>query len=179
MRWSQVFIPTLREVPAEAEAAGHQLLLRAGYIRQVAAGVYAYLYLAQKSFLKIARIIREEMNRIGGQEFYLPALNPAELWKESGRWDAVDVMFKFKDRNLHDMCLGVTHEEEMTNIARSELRSYKQLPQIWYQIQEKFRDEPRPKSGLLRLRQFMMKDSYSFDLDDAALDVSYDKHVDA
>jgi prolyl-tRNA synthetase len=179
MRWSQVFIPTLREVPAEAEAAGHQLLLRAGYIRQVAAGVYAHLYLAQRSFLKISRIIREEMNRIGGQEFYLPALNPAELWKESGRWDSVDVMFKFKDRNDHEMCLGITHEEEMTNIARSELRSYKQLPQIWYQIQEKYRDEPRPKSGLLRLRQFMMKDSYSFDLDDAGLDVSYDKHVDA
>jgi prolyl-tRNA synthetase len=179
MRWSQIFIPTLREVPSEAEAAGHQWLLRAGYIRQVAAGVYAYLYLAQKSFLKIMQIIREEMNRIGAQEFYLPALNPAELWKESGRWDAADVIFKFKDRNGHDMCLGITHEEEMTNIARSELRSYKQLPQIWYQIQEKFRDEPRPKAGLLRLRQFIMKDSYSFDLDDAGLDVSYDKHVDA
>jgi len=179
MRWSQAFIPTLREVPAEAEAPSHQLLLRAGYVRQVAAGVYAYLFLAQKSFLKIAQIIREEMNRIGGQEFYLPALNPAELWKETGRWEAVDVMFKFKDRTDHDMCLGVTHEEEMTNIARGELRSYKQLPQIWYQIQEKFRDEPRPKSGLLRLRQFFMKDSYSFDLDDAGLDVSYDKHVDA
>ena len=179
MRWSQVFIPTLREVPAEAEAASHQLLMRAGYIRQVAAGVYAYLYLAQKSFLKIAQIIREEMNRMGGQEFYLPALNPAELWKESGRWDSVDVMFKFKDRADHQMCLGITHEEEMTNIARGELRSYKQLPQIWYQIQEKFRDEPRPKAGLLRLRQFIMKDSYSFDLDDAGLDVSYDKHVDA
>jgi len=179
MRWSQAFIPTLREVPAEAEAPSHQLLLRAGYVRQVAAGVYAYLYLAQRSFLKIAQIIREEMNRIGGQEFYLPALNPAELWRESGRWDAVDVMFKFKDRSQHDMCLGITHEEEMTNIARGELRSYKQLPQIWYQIQEKFRDEPRPKSGLLRLRQFIMKDSYSFDLDDAGLDVSYNKHVDA
>ncbi len=179
MRWSQSFIPTLREVPAEAEAPSHQLLLRAGYIRQVAAGVYAYLFLAQKSLLKIAQIIREEMNRIGGQEFYLPALNPAELWKETGRWESVDVMFKFKDRTDHDMCLGMTHEEEMTNIARGELRSYKQLPQIWYQIQEKFRDEPRPKSGLLRLRQFWMKDSYSFDLDDAGLDVSYDKHVDA
>jgi prolyl-tRNA synthetase len=179
MRWSQAFIPTLREAPTEAEAPSHQLLLRAGYIRQVAAGVYAYLFLAQRSFLKIAQIIREEMNRIGGQEFYLPALNPAELWRESGRWDAVDVMFKFKDRNQHDLCLGITHEEEMTNIARGELRSYKQLPQIWYQIQEKFRDEPRPKAGLLRLRQFLMKDSYSFDLDDAGLDVSYDKHVDA
>lgn len=179
MRWSQAFIPTLREVPAEAEVPSHRLLLRAGYIRQVAAGVYAYLYLAQKSFLKIAQIIREEMNRIGGQEFYLPALNPAELWKETGRWELVDVMFKFKDRSQHDMCLGVTHEEEMTNIARGELRSYKQLPQIWYQIQEKFRDEPRPKSGLMRLRQFMMKDSYSFDLDDAGLDASYRKHIDA
>ena len=178
MRWSQVFIPTLREVPAEAEVPSHQLLLRAGYVRQVAAGLYAHLYLARKSFLKIAQIIREEMNRIAGQEFYLPALNPAELWKESGRWD-VDVMFKFKDRNQHEVCLAMTHEEEMTNIARGELRSYKQLPQIWYQIQEKFRDEPRPKSGLLRLRQFIMKDSYSFDVDDAGLDASYQKHVEA
>jgi prolyl-tRNA synthetase len=177
MRWSQAFIPTLREAPAEAEAPSHHFLIRAGYIRQVAAGVYTHLLLARKSFLKIAQIIREEMNRIGGQEFYLPALNPAELWQESGRWDSVDVMFKFKDRNNHDMCLGMTHEEEMTNIARGELRSYKQLPQIWYQIQDKFRDEPRPKSGLLRLRQFTMKDSYSFDLDDAGLDASYDKHV--
>ncbi len=178
MRWSQVFIPTLREVPAEAEAASHRLLLRAGYIRQVSAGIFASLFLAQRSFLKITQIIREEMNRIGAQEFYLPALNPADLWQESGRWSA-DVLFKFKDRGGHDLCLGMTHEEEMTNIARSELRSYKQLPQIWYQIQEKFRDEPRPKSGLLRLRQFMMKDSYSFDLDDAGLDLSYQKHVDA
>ncbi len=179
MRWTQAFIPTLRQDPAEAEAPSHRLLLRAGYIRQVAAGLYAYLFLAQKSFLKIAQIIREEMNRIGGQEFYLPALNPAELWRETGRWDAVDVMFKFKDRNQRDLCLGMTHEEEMTNIARGELRSYKQLPQIWYQIQGKFRDEPRPRSGLLRLRQFMMKDSYSFDLDDAGLEVSYRKHVEA
>ena len=178
MRWSQVFIPTLREVPAEAEVPSHQLLLRAGYIRQVAAGLYAHLYLAQKSFLKIAQIIREEMNRIGGQEFHLPILNPAELWKETGRW-SIDVMFKLKDHNQRDMCLGMTHEEEMTNIARGEVRSYKQLPQIWYQIQEKFRDEPRPKSGLLRLRQFLMKDSYSFDVDDAGLDASYQKHVEA
>ncbi|PYV17745.1 MAG: proline--tRNA ligase, partial [Acidobacteria bacterium] len=179
MRWSQVFIPTLREVPAEAEVPSHQLLLRAGYVRQVAAGLYAHLFLARRSFLKIAQIIREEMNRIGGQEFYLPALNPAELWQESGRWSSVDVMFKLQDRGGHDLCLGFTHEEEMTNIARGELRSYKQLPQIWYQIQEKFRDEPRPKSGLLRLRQFLMKDSYSFDLDEAGLDKSYQKHVEA
>jgi prolyl-tRNA synthetase len=180
MRWSQTFIPTLREDPAEAEVPSHRLLLRAGYIRQVAAGVYAYLFLAQKSLLKVMQIIREEMNAIGAQEFYLPALNPAELWKESGRYESYgETLFKFMDRNQHEMCLGVTHEEEMTNIARSELRSYKQLPQIWYQIQEKFRDEPRPKSGLLRLRQFWMKDSYSFDLDDAGLEISYQKHYGA
>lgn len=179
MRWSQAFIPTLREDPAEAEAPSHRLLLRAGYIRQVSAGIYAHLMLARRSLLKIMQIIREEMDAIGAQEFHLPVLNPAELWRESGRWDAVDVIFKFKDRAQHDMCLGITHEEEMTNIARSELRSYKQLPQIWYQIQEKFRDEPRPKSGLLRLREFFMKDSYSFDIDEAGLDVSYEKHVQA
>jgi prolyl-tRNA synthetase len=177
MRWSQAFIPTLREVPADAEMPSHRLLLRAGYIRQVAAGVYAHLLLARRSLLKIMSIIREEMDRMGAQEFYLPALNPAELWQESGRWDAMGgIMFQFKDRTGHDMCLGVTHEEEMTNLARGELRSYKQLPQIWYQIQAKFRDEARPKSGLLRLRQFIMKDSYSFDLDEAGLDVSYRKH---
>jgi prolyl-tRNA synthetase len=180
MRWSQTFIPTLREDPAEAEVPSHRLLLRAGYIRQVAAGVYAYLFLAQKSLLKVMQIIREEMNAIGAQEFYLPALNPAELWKESGRYESYgETLFKFMDRNQHEMCLGVTHEEEMTNIARGELRSYKQLPQIWYQIQEKFRDEPRPKSGLLRLRQFWMKDSYSFDLDEAGLEISYQKHYGA
>ncbi len=178
MRWSQSFIPTLREVPSEAEAASHGLLLRAGYVRQVTAGVYAYLYLAQRSLQKIARIVREEMNRIGAQEFYLPALNPAELWQATGRWD-LDVVFKLKDRNQRDLCLGITHEEEMTRLACGELRSYKQLPQIWYQIQEKFRDEPRPKGGLLRLRQFMMKDSYSFDLDEQGLDASYRKHIEA
>jgi len=177
MRWSQTFIPTLREEPAEAEVPSHRLLLRAGYVRQVAAGVYAHLFLAQRSLLKVMRIIREEMNAIGAQEFYLPALNPVELWKESGRYQSYgETLFKLTDRNQHEMCLGVTHEEEMTNIARNELRSYKQLPQIWYQIQEKFRDEPRPKSGLLRLREFWMKDSYSFDVDDAGLDISYQKH---
>ena len=180
MRWSQTFIPTLREDPAEAEVPSHRLLLRAGYIRQVAAGVYAHLFLAHRSLLKVMQIIREEMNAIGAQEFYLPALNPVELWKESGRYQTYgETLFKIMDRNQHEMCLGVTHEEEMTNIARHELRSYKQLPQIWYQIQEKFRDEPRPKSGLLRLRQFWMKDSYSFDLDDAGLEISYQKHYGA
>ncbi|MGD0125768.1 MAG: proline--tRNA ligase [Terriglobia bacterium] len=180
MRWSQTFIPTLREDPAEAEVPSHRLLLRAGYVRQVAAGVYAHLFLAQRSLLKVMQIIREEMNAIGAQEFHLPALNPAELWKESGRYEAYgETLFKITDRNQHEMCLGVTHEEEMTNIARNELRSYKQLPQIWYQIQEKYRDEPRPKSGLLRLRQFWMKDSYTFDLNEAGLDSSYRKHYDA
>ena len=180
MYWSKLFIPTLRENPAEAEVASHQLLLRAGYIRQFAAGIYSYLFLAQRSLLKINQIVREEMDAIGAQEMLLPALNPAELWQESGRWDVMgDNMFRLKDRFGRDLCLGMTHEEVMTAIARGELRSYKQLPQIWYQIQTKFRDEPRPKSGLLRVRQFIMKDSYSFDLDAAGLDVSYQKHYDA
>src|SRR5207302_3947525 len=127
--------------------------------------------------MKIQQIVREEMNAIGAQEMYLPALQPAELWRESGRWDVMgDNMFRLKDRWGRDLCLGMTHEEVMTSIARGEMRSYKQLPQIWYQIQTKFRDEPRPKSGLLRVRQFMMKDSYSFDLDAAGLDESYQKH---
>src|SRR5712692_10139769 len=177
MRWSKLFIPTLRENPAEAEVISHQLLLRAGYIRQLSAGLYSYLFLAQRSLLKITQIVREEMDAIGAQEMFLPALHPAELWQESGRWDVMgDNMFRLKDRWQRDLCLGMTHEEVMTSIARGELRSYKQLPQIWYQIQNKFRDELRPKSGLLRVRQFTMKDSYSFDLDAAGLDVSYQKH---
>ena len=177
MHWSKLFIPTLRENPAEAEVVSHQLLLRAGYIRQLSAGIYSYLFLAQRSLLKITQIVREEMDAIGAQEMLLPALHPAELWQESGRWDVMgDNMFRLKDRFGRDLCLGMTHEEVMTSIARGELRSYKQLPQIWYQIQNKFRDEPRPKSGLLRVRQFIMKDSYSFDLDAAGLDASYQKH---
>jgi len=179
-RWSQLFIPTLREDPADAEVASHKLLLRAGYIRQLSAGVYSYLYLGQRTALKIIQIIREEMDRIGGQEFYLPALNPGELWRETGRWEQMAAtMFQFKDHSGRDLCLGMTHEEVMTDIARKELRSYRQLPQIWYQIQVKFRDEARPKSGLMRLRQFIMKDSYTFDLDEAGLDVAYKKHYDA
>ncbi|MCW5976889.1 MAG: proline--tRNA ligase [Bryobacteraceae bacterium] len=177
MLWSKLFIPTLRETPAEADVVSHQLLLRAGYIRQLSTGIYSYLFLAQRSLLKIIGIVREEMDAIGAQEMLLPALNPAELWKESGRWEVMgDNMFRLKDRFHRDLCLGMTHEEVMTSIARGELRSYRQLPQIWYQIQTKFRDEPRPKSGLLRVRQFIMKDSYSFDVDPAGLDVSYDKH---
>ncbi len=179
MYWSKLFIPTLRETPAEAEVVSHQLLLRAGYIRQLAAGIYNYLFLAQRSILKITQIVREEMDRMGAQEMLLPALNPAEVWQESGRWDIMgDNLFRLKDRFGRDLCLGMTHEEVMTSIARGELRSYKQLPQIWYQIQTKFRDEPRPKSGLLRVRQFIMKDAYSFDVNAAGLAVSYEKHYD-
>jgi prolyl-tRNA synthetase len=175
-RWSKLFIPTLREAPADAEVASHKLLLRAGYIRQLGAGLYSYLFLGQRSVNKIIAIVREEMDTIA-QEFLLPALNPREVWEESGRWTGMGGnMFRLKDRKGADLCLGMTHEEVMTTIARSELRSYKQLPQIWYQIQNKFRDEPRPKSGLLRVRQFTMKDAYSFDIDAVGLDESYRKH---
>ena len=175
-RWSKLFIPTLREAPTDAEVASHKLLLRAGYIRQLGAGIYSYLPLGQRSLNKIIAIVREEMDKIG-QEFFLPALNPAELWQESGRWSGMgDNMFRLKDRKGAELCLAMTHEEVMTSIARNELRSYKQLPHIWYQIQTKFRDEPRPKAGLMRVRQFMMKDSYSFDIDAAGLDESYNKH---
>ncbi|MGE5645628.1 MAG: proline--tRNA ligase [Acidobacteriota bacterium] len=180
MRWSQLFIPTLREDPAEAEVTSHRLLLRGGYIRQLSAGLYNYLFLAQRSLNKITAIVREEMDAIGAQEFLLPGLHPAEVWQESGRWDIMGHdMFRLKDRNGRDMCLGMTEEEVMTVIARGELRSYKQLPQIWYQIQTKFRDEPRPRSGLMRVRQFLMKDAYSFDIDAAGLDVAYRKHYEA
>jgi prolyl-tRNA synthetase len=175
-RWSESFIPTLREAPADAEVASHKFLVRAGYIRQLAAGIYSYLFLGNRSFNKIMAIVREEMDRIG-QEFYLPALHPRELWEASGRAALMgDNLFRLKDRKGTDMVLGMTEEEVMTSIALKELRSYKQLPQIWYQIAPKFRDEPRPRSGLLRVRQFMMKDAYSFDIDAAGLDVSYKKH---
>lgn len=175
MRWSNFFIPTLREEPADAEVVSHKLLLRAGMVRQLGAGIYSYLPLAQRSVLKISNIIREEMNGIGAQEFYLPALNPAEVWQESGRWTVMgDNMFRLKDRKGADLCLGMTHEEIFTDLARKHLRSYKQLPQVWYQIQTKFRDEPRPKSGLLRVRQFTMKDAYTFDVDFSGLDKAFD-----
>jgi prolyl-tRNA synthetase len=179
MLWSKLFIPTLRDDPAEAEVPSHKLLLRAGYVRQLAAGIYSYLFLAQRSLNKITAIVRQEMDAMGAQEFHLPALNPADLWQESGRWDGMgDNMFRLKDRFGRDLCLGMTHEEVMTALARGELRSYKQLPQIWYQIQTKFRDEQRPKSGLLRVRQFLMKDSYSFDLDAEGLEISFRRHYD-
>jgi prolyl-tRNA synthetase len=175
-RWSKLFVPTLREAPADADVASHKFLLRAGYIRQLGAGIYSYLPLGQRALNKIISIVREEMDQIG-QEFFLPAIHPREVWEQSGRWSAMgETMFRLKDRKGAELCLGMTHEEVMTSIARNELRSYKQLPQIWYQIQTKFRDEPRPKGGLLRVRQFTMKDSYSFDIDAAGLDKSFDLH---
>jgi prolyl-tRNA synthetase len=174
-RVSQLFIPTLKEAPADAQVVSHKLLVRAGFIRQLAAGIYDYLPLAKRTLTKIEEIVRDEMTRIGAQEFYLPALHPAEIWKESGRWEVMgDNMFRLRDRKRAEYCLGMTHEEVFTAIARDELRSYRQLPQVWYQIQAKFRDEPRPKSGLLRVRQFTMKDAYSFDVDAAGLDRSYE-----
>ncbi len=180
MRWSEYFIPTLREDPADAETVSHKLLLRAGVVRQLGAGIYSYLPLGQRIGLKIMQILREEMNAIGGQEFYLPALHPAELWKESGRWGAIgEDMFRLKDRKGADMCLGMTHEEIFTAIARNEIRSYKQLPQVWYQIQIKFRDEARPKSGFMRLRTFIMKDAYSFDVDNSGLDRAFENQREA
>ncbi|HEX9050881.1 MAG TPA: proline--tRNA ligase [Anaeromyxobacter sp.] len=175
VRLSHAFVPTLKEAPADAQVASHKLLVRAGFIRQLGAGIYDYLPLAKRTLAKVEAIVREEMDAIGGQEFYLPALHPAEIWKESGRWEVMgENMFRLKDRKGGDYGLGMTHEEIFTAIARDELRSYRQLPQVWYQIQTKFRDEPRPKSGLLRVRQFTMKDAYSFDVDRAGLDRSYE-----
>jgi prolyl-tRNA synthetase len=176
MRWTQAFIPTLRDAPADAEAISHKLLVRGGYIRQLAAGSYSILPLGVRVRAKVAGIIREEMNRIGGQEFLLPALHPAEIWKTSGRWTLMgDNLFRLQDRKQADHALGMTHEEVFAGIA-TELFSYRELPQIWYQIQTKFRDEPRPKSGLLRVREFTMKDSYTLDIDRPGLDSGFDKH---
>lgn len=176
MRWSQAFIPTLREDPAEAEAPSHRLLLRAGFIRQLMAGHYSLLLPAVRVRAKVIAVIREEMDAIGGQEFLLPTLHPADLWQRTGRWDLIgDEMFRLTDRRGTDLALGMTHEEVFTHLA-SELASYRQLPQVWYQFQTKFRDEPRPKAGLLRVREFTMKDSYSFDLDDAGLDAAFEAH---
>jgi prolyl-tRNA synthetase len=176
MRWSRAFIPTLRDDPADAEAVSHRLLVRAGYIRQLAAGHYSMLPLGQRVRSKVERIIREEIDAIGGQQFHLPAMHPAEIWRKSGRWDAIgDEMFRLRDRKGAEFALGFTHEEVFALLA-TELPSYRDLPQIWYQIQTKFRDEPRPKAGLLRVREFTMKDSYTLDLDRAGLDTGFDLH---
>ncbi|MBF43617.1 MAG: proline--tRNA ligase [Acidimicrobiaceae bacterium] len=179
MRWSSLFIPTLRDAPAEADAASHRLLVRGGFIRQLQSGHYSMLPLGWRVHQKVAEIIRQEMDGIGGQEFLLPAMHPASVWQASGRWDSMgDEMFRLTDRKGADLALGMTHEEVFATISQ-ELNSYRELPHLWYQIQWKFRDEPRPKSGLLRVREFAMKDSYSFDLDDEGLDRSFDLHHDA
>jgi prolyl-tRNA synthetase len=179
MRWSRSFIPTLRDAPADAEAASHKLLVRGGFIRQLHAGHYTLLPLGRKVHEKVAQIVREEMDAIGGQEFSMPALHPASLWQRSGRWELMgEEMFRLEDRKEAPLALGMTHEEVIALLA-GELSSYRELPQIWYQIQTKFRDEPRPKAGLLRVREFAMKDSYSIDLDEGGLDVAFDLHHDA
>ncbi|MFQ5897724.1 MAG: proline--tRNA ligase [Candidatus Methylomirabilia bacterium] len=177
MRWSRSLIPTLREDPAEAEAVSHKLLVRAGFVRQLAAGIYVYPPLGQRVIEKVNAIIREEMNRIGGQEISMPVLHPAEIWQQSGRWEGIgEEMFRLKDRNQREMCLGMTHEEVVAWLASKEIRSYRDLPQIWYQIQTKERDEARPRSGVLRTREFLMKDSYTLDADEAGLASAYEAH---
>jgi prolyl-tRNA synthetase len=179
MRWSTMHIPTLRDDPADAGAPSHRLLLRAGYIRQLMAGHYSLLPLAQRVRLKVIGIIREEMNRIGAQEILMPVMHPAEPWLRSGRWELMgEEMFRLKDRRGADLALGMTHEEIIATLA-TELESYRQLPQMWYQFQTKLRDEPRPKAGLMRTREFTMKDSYSFDVGPDELDTSFRLHRDA
>jgi prolyl-tRNA synthetase len=176
MRWSQMHIPTLREDPADAGAASHRLLVRAGYIRQLSAGHYSLLPMAVRVRAKVIEIIRQEMNAIGAQELLLPAMHPEETWRRSGRWDSwANVMFRVTDHKGAVNVLAATHEEIFAILAQ-ELNSHKQLPQAWYQFQTKFRDEARPRAGLLRVREFTMKDSYTFDLDPAGLDVSFDRH---
>jgi len=178
MNYSKMLIPTMREVPSEAEAISHKLMLRAGYVRQLAAGLYVYLPLGWRVIRRITAILKEEMDAIGAQEVSMPILHPAEIWQKTGRWYEIkDEMFRLKDRTGRDMCLGMTHEEIMTWLASRELKSYRDLPQIWYQIQTKLRDEARPKSGILRTREFIMKDSYSFDVDEEGLDINYKIHA--
>ncbi|KPK64233.1 hypothetical protein AMJ83_03115 [candidate division WOR_3 bacterium SM23_42] len=180
MKYNKSLIATLREDPKEAESKSHRILLRGGFIRQLASGIHTYLPLGWRILLKISSIIREEMDRIGGQELLMPALSPKELWEESGRWNEYgDDMFRLTDRKERDYCLCPTHEEIVADIARNKIRSYRDLPQIWYQIQTKFRDEPRPRFGVLRSRQFIMKDSYSLDSDEQGLDKSFNLHKDA
>jgi prolyl-tRNA synthetase len=180
MRWSQAFVPTLKETPAEAEIASHKLLLRAGLIRKLAGGLYSFLPMGIRSLQKISRIIREEMDRAGALEILMPALQPPEIWKESGRYEtASDVLFKAKDRANREWVLGPTHEEVVTTLAASEVSSYRQLPKNFYQIQTKFRDEIRPRFGLMRAREFIMKDAYSFDVSDESSQASYQGMFDA
>ena len=180
MRVSQLYAPTLREVPAEAVIESHKLMLRAGYIRKVAGGLYSYLPLAWRSLRKIEEIIREEMVPTGAQEIMMPIVQPAEIWHESGRWNAYGPeMFKLEDRHGGQFCLGPTHEELITTLVRNELRSYKQMPVTLWQMQNKYRDEIRPRFGLMRSREFVMKDAYSFDVDEEGLHKSYQDEYDA
>jgi prolyl-tRNA synthetase len=180
MRVSQLFGETLRHPPAETDIASHQLLLQAGYVRQLAAGIFSYLPLAWRAVRKIEQILREEMNAIGGQELNMPVVHPAELWQQSGRWETIDeTMVRFRDRRGHPMLLAMTHEEVVAQLAASEIRSYRQLPQLVYQIQTKFRDEPRARGGLIRVREFLMKDSYSLDKDEEGLKKQYIAHYNA
>jgi prolyl-tRNA synthetase len=176
MRAAKALVPTLREDPADAEALSHKLMLRAGLVRQLGAGIYVYLPMGLRVMERITAIIRAEMNAIGGQEITMPVIQPAEIWQKSGRWDGIPEMFKLKDRWGRDMALGMTHEEVIAWLAAREIRSYRDLPQIWYQIQTKERDEARPRSGVLRTREFVMKDSYTLDPDVPALDRSYAAH---
>ncbi len=180
MRASRLFFPTLKEDPAEAEAISHKLMVRAGLVRQLAAGLYIYLPLGVRVVDKICGIIREEMDAIGAQEISMPVLHPAEIWQTTGRYDEIgDEMFRLKDRGGRNMVLAMTHEEVITWLAAREIRSYRDLPQVWYQIQTKLRDEARPKSGILRTREFIMKDSYSFDTDKEAQERNYQLHIEA
>ncbi len=180
MRYSQLFLPTTKETPAEAEVISHQLLLRAGCIRKLTSGLYTYLPLGLMAMQKVAAIVREEMNRAGAQELLMPMVQPADLWQESGRWQKYGAeLLRFKDRHERDYCLGPTHEEVITDIARRELHSYRQLPVNLYQVQTKFRDEIRPRFGLMRGREFVMKDAYSFDVDDEAAGKSYGRMKEA
>jgi prolyl-tRNA synthetase len=179
MRWSRAFIPTLRDDPADAEAVSHRLLVRGGFIRRLMAGSWSLLPLGMRVTKKIEQVIREEMDAIGGQEMLLPVVHPGEIWKQTGRWDDVEgILVKLKDRRDTDLLLAMTHEEIFTSVA-TELTSYRQLPQLWYHLQTKFRDEPRPRGGLLRVREFTMKDSYTFDIDPEGLDVQFDRHYEA
>ena len=180
MRMSQMFSTTLRQKPADAEIASHELLVRAGFIRQLAAGIFSYLPLAKRSLNKIEAILRQEMNAIGGQELEMPVVNPADIWQESGRWYRIGPeLGRFRDRSGRDMVLAMTHEEVVTDLLRREIKSYRQLPQLVYHLQTKWRDDPRPRAGLMRVREFIMKDSYSLDRDEAGLDVQYRAHFQA
>ncbi|OGC76804.1 MAG: proline--tRNA ligase, partial [candidate division Zixibacteria bacterium RBG_16_50_21] len=180
MRWSQTYIPTLREDPAEAEITSHKLLVRGGFIRKLAAGVYIYLPMMQRVLTKISNIVREEMNAAGAQEITMPVLQPAEIWQQSGRWETIGKeLMRLKDRHERDLILGPTHEEVVTSLLRGEVKSYRQLPMNLYQIQVKFRDEIRPRFGLMRGREFIMKDAYSFDANEESFKVSYQKMLDA